>query len=463
MKEYKCERCNYQTTNVTVFNNHLKCKKHIERLKNINNLFHCVCSSSFMSLNGLNKHKRKCIKNKEYVATKVKEIETLKENKLEQNEMVLNNIDNCYLYIDLIKDIEYNDDEIKDNPLYQLLKFQCQYMTKNNENMEKELNLIKQEIKELKHMNKQLLYAITKNPTFIEALNTQNIFNNTTNNHNLTLNIDIDIDKFIVNNYKDAMNITDVINDIQFGEQQLKQMIHDKLYPTIKNYFLEYIEKMEQSVRPLHYFKGKNKDFYVMIKHKDVWNKLCFDSKEDVNEMLKPDFHKQNIKNNKRYKVSEFFKKQDQVQEEKNEVVNEEELEHIKLEIVDFDESKYQDGLFVYVKKEAIDKLKEYLLDIIVNKINKSNVEINKYYKQKYNVDESEAEEEDDDDENKETCKVNENYKLFMKEINKGKYDEHYYEVLEVIKILGEYNSYETKPNIIKRVLNEGLIMIKFI
>lgn len=391
-----------------MFNKHCNSKKHIQRLKHIDELYQCICGKRYLSKSGYNTHKRKC---NEYKQTQTNETKY----QIIEND---NTTTSTYYITDLMNHITNKklDEDIDNNTIFTFMKAQYNHLLQ----ITKEMNELKSHIKNLE-----------------QKQNEQPIHNTIIENHqtnNINIDIDIDIDKFIVKNYTNAKNINDVIDEIPFGEKELQYMISNgSLYNTIQECFMKHILNMTQSLRPLHYISGKEHDFYIMIKHNDIWNKLYFESKNQVTELLEPDVHKQNIMNNTIVNVSKLLKDIETNNDMCNEVIYNQEL----------DIQEYPDGVILYVKSHAIEKVKEYFIEKIIQKINKTNIHVNNYYKDKYNIVSG-----DEDSDN---------------EINAMKYENHYYEMLEVIKILGEYNSMTNKPKIINKIINKLLITVNFI
>jgi len=230
-KNYMCDICHYVTSNKKDFNKHLLTSKH-NRLIMANNQtnkksqqhFECGCGNSYKHLTSLYKHKKKC----NFEEKKKEEIK----NELENELSIITNKDD--LIIKLIKDNE----EFK-----QLLKEQNSIISQQQQH------------------NSELVQTIKEI--------TPKIGNTTINNN--TMNNTFNLNLFLNEKCKDAINLSDFIKTIEFTEADLK---NTRLYggiSTLSNVMIKGLQKLDITKRPLHCTDIKRETLY--IKDNEKWEK----------------------------------------------------------------------------------------------------------------------------------------------------------------------------------------------
>jgi hypothetical protein len=143
-------------------------------------------------------------------------------------------------------------------------------MTKENENkmisllIQQNINLISQN-QEFKQM------MIEQNKTIIELANKTNVVNNTTNNK-FNMNI------FLNEKCKDAMNIMDFVSSLKISFEDLENVGEVGYVKGITNIISNGLNKLDVHKRPIHCSDLKREVFYV--KDNDVWEKETEDKKK---------------------------------------------------------------------------------------------------------------------------------------------------------------------------------------
>jgi hypothetical protein len=112
--------------------------------------------------------------------------------------------------------------------------------------------------KELRDENKELIEAL-KNGTHNN--------NTTTNSHNKTFNLHF----FLNETCKDAMNITDFVNNIQLQLSDLEKLGEVGYVNGISNIIVKNLKDMDITSRPIHCTDSKREVMY--IKDEDKWDK----------------------------------------------------------------------------------------------------------------------------------------------------------------------------------------------
>jgi hypothetical protein len=239
-KFFNCEICNYNTSRKSQFDRHLMTAKHKNNEKynhfelkssdfsnNVCN-FVCECGKMYPYRSSLYNHKKKCIfiKNSE-----------------------ANNKSDLILPV-TIKDTNNNED---------LKSLVCKLINENNE--------IKNNImKENSELRAQVNELIPK------------VGNNTINN-NQKLNINI----FLNEQCKDALNMNEFIKSIEISLEQLDYTKKNGLALGLSNAILENMNKLSLYERPMHCTDIKRETLY--IKEEDKWTKD--ENKEKIKNAIK--------------------------------------------------------------------------------------------------------------------------------------------------------------------------------
>jgi len=221
--DYYCETCDYTCSLKQHLKQHFLSKRHKTRVFNnvensVNNItknsFICDCGKEYRERSGLWKHKTKgnCVK------------------KTDNNQ--------CELQNKQLEQIKLTDDN-----LISILIHQC---------------------KELRDENKELL-GIIKNGTHNVINNTNNT--NHTNSHNKAFNLNF----FLNETCKDAMNITDFVESIKLQLSDLERVGEVGYVEGISNIIVKNLKDLDVTQRPVHCTDKKRETMY--IKDEDKWEK----------------------------------------------------------------------------------------------------------------------------------------------------------------------------------------------
>ena len=224
MKKFSCEKCLYSTDSKFCFNNHKKSKNHITRENNeYQEIFKCmICNKSYKSYCGFYNNRKRCEsekkkKDEEEIENKRKEIEEI-QKKLKEFEEIKK------IVIDLYK---------------------------QNSEM------------------KNMLVEISKKD-FVTNNNIDNSHN--TNSHNK-----FDINIFLNDKCKNAINFSSLIESIVIGIKDIENIEENGYVKTITDIITEKIGNYSIYERPLHYYVENKKDEEppndtIHIKDNDIWN-----------------------------------------------------------------------------------------------------------------------------------------------------------------------------------------------
>jgi len=232
-QRFSCEICHYATSNKKDWNKHTDTIKHQNLTNpNYNSLkeYKCSCGKIYKHLSTLCAHKKKCIN------------PSLNEN------IVLQDSSN--------------------NNIIQLL-------IKENSDFK---NIILDLVKSNTDLQKQMI-DVCKNIQPSSITNTNS--NNTTNNNNKTFNLNF----FLNEQCKDAMNIKDFVQSIQIEMSDLERIGKEGYVEGFSRIILEKLKEMNIYKRPLHCSDAKRETMY--IKENDVWNKDESPNNEKMIEFIK--------------------------------------------------------------------------------------------------------------------------------------------------------------------------------
>jgi hypothetical protein len=230
-----CEKCNFECFNKKDYNRHLLTIKHKGRMNTNENThntpntdaYNCDCGKTYKHLSSLYKHKKTCSLNSNSIV--------ITENQREQPSLM---------------DIITQNKEIMD-----MLVLQNQEMVlQNKENREtvREQSII---IKEQNDTIQKLIPKIGSN---------NNVITSTTNNQ-------FNIQSFLTEDCKDAMNFSEFIEKFKMSFKDLENQAESGYVKGITKLFIENLQGLGKHKRPIHCTDKKRKTLY--IKENDEWEK----------------------------------------------------------------------------------------------------------------------------------------------------------------------------------------------
>ena len=223
--KFSCESCLFNCNKESDWQRHLSTSKHFKRT-NTNEItpknaasFFCECGNKYYHASSLWNHKKKC------------------KNIASNNTQIIK--------------IEYENDSdliIDKELVMSILKQNSEIMKENSE---------------LKNMIIEVMKTGINNTT-------QNSHNNTitkTNSHNKTFNLQF----FLNETCKDAMNITEFVNSIQLQLSDLERVGELGYVEGISNIITSNLKALDVTQRPIHCTDKKRETMYV--KDEDKWEK----------------------------------------------------------------------------------------------------------------------------------------------------------------------------------------------
>jgi hypothetical protein len=159
-----------------------------------------------------------------------------------------------------------------------LTRHQCSEKNKNTDKPEISTELVLQILKDNNNF-KELL--IDQNKTIIELANntqivntnnkTNNNNNNNVNNNNNNNNKTFNLQLFLNETCKDAMNLSDFVNSIKQQFSDLEYIENYGFVNGISKIFIKNLNSLKQELRPIHCTDEKRKIIYV--KDNNIWEK----------------------------------------------------------------------------------------------------------------------------------------------------------------------------------------------
>jgi hypothetical protein len=245
---FRCETCDFATGNKCNYLKHLDTRKHktltktdTNLAKNATPLFECLCGKSYKHRQSLYAHKKICLKKDVAIGETALEHSNVNENSIVNN----NNNDVNNDFKDLV----------------------CKMMIENNE-------IKAMLIKENQDLRSQIKELIPK------------VGSNTITNNNINNKFNIQI--FLNEQCKDAINIKDFIQSIKISLEQLEQIQNKGLVEGLATAILENIGRLSLYERPIHCTDIKRETLY--IKHDNIWEKD--ETKQNIKQAIKELSHK---------------------------------------------------------------------------------------------------------------------------------------------------------------------------
>jgi len=250
--EYYCQICDYNTCRHSQYNRHLNTSKH-KRLINTNDLernttFICHCGNEYKHQSSLCKHRKICSQKSS------KKSSTIIDKPEPQNEMVAVLLEQNTMFQELI---------LKNEEQHRKTEEEKNELLRRTEEDRRKTDGEKVELqKQMMDLQKQFLEAI-KNGSLGNTINN----NNNTNTQNNQFNLQF----YLNETCKDAINLDEFLQSIQLTSQDYVNTGEVGFITGLTDIFRKELHKLEPHNRPLQCTDVKREVIYV--KENDKWAK----------------------------------------------------------------------------------------------------------------------------------------------------------------------------------------------
>jgi hypothetical protein len=241
-RNFECKKCNYICFKQSDYNKHLLTAKH-ERLSTANEnspklakAYTCDCGKTYKHLSSLCKHKNTC----SLISNSI----VIKEN-LEEKPSIMDFIAQSKEIMDML--VLQNKEQAL------LIKEQSEELKRQS----------KDQSEEMKRLNKE------HSDTIRELI--PKIGNNNNNTITATTNNQFNIQSFLNEDCKDALNFSEFIEQIKISFADLENQAESGYVKGITKLFIENLQGLGSNKRPIHCSDKKRKTLY--IKENNEWDK----------------------------------------------------------------------------------------------------------------------------------------------------------------------------------------------
>jgi hypothetical protein len=233
--QYLCECCDYITSKKCNYDHHMLTRKHImttSGLQNQSGSIVCDCGKSFSCRQNIYRHKKKC--------------------------SVINQLDEIPSHLSPVSPTHSSTEDMQMNLILELVKQNQEFK-----------NLLIQQSNQMMEQNSQMM---EQNKNIIEvAKNSQGNNNNNTlsnnNNNNKTFNLQF----FLNETCKDAMNMKDFIQSLEMSMPELEKMGELGFAEGMSRVFVSRLNSLDVTKRPIHCSDVKRE--IIHIKDDNKWER----------------------------------------------------------------------------------------------------------------------------------------------------------------------------------------------
>jgi len=222
---FNCEKCNFSTNNKKDFSRHILTPKHKKLINTNENIplkeHYCNCGKIYKHMSSLCKHRNNC------TFTKNPE----------------------------------NEDTSKNDLIKQLIIQNQQLIFENKEFKE----FMIEQSKHMMEQNGKMMEIASKPVTINNNNNTLQSNTNCNNKQQFNLNV------FLNEKCKNAMNMSDFIDSIKVNDEDFENIGKLGYVQGISNIFIKNLQKLDECIRPMHCSDAKREVIY--IKENNEWKK----------------------------------------------------------------------------------------------------------------------------------------------------------------------------------------------
>ena len=293
---YNCFPCGFKSNNLKDYKRHLKTNKHAKKTpkktpEHKPRKFECECGKHYKYQSGLSKHRAVCklkntsfqkkskntknIKNGDFgeknVTKNGKNGHFFKKNKNTKKKALSHDNGFQHLLNDIDDGNKFINDSLNNEDIEKIMQqIEIQH-TENDSDIQgnKKINL-KEIVKHSLNQTETINKLLEQNSVLIDKLSkipksTNNIMYQNCGNKNMTINV------FLNKNCKDAMNLSDFVNELDISLEDLLYTQQHGYIKGISNIFVKHLNDLQPSERPIHCSDTKRLQFY--IKDDNKWQK----------------------------------------------------------------------------------------------------------------------------------------------------------------------------------------------
>ena len=240
--------------------------------------------------------------NCDYGTSKKSSFENHKFAAKHQKTAKVNVLETNYAKLCLNYSCEYCQKEFKNRSGLWKHKKKCENEPKNNSNKDELIQYLMKESQELKN----LILEIAKKDTYNHSIN---------NSHNKTFNLQL----FLNETCKDAMNITDFVDSLQLQLSDLEKVGEVGYIEGISSIIVKNLNALDVTERPIHCTDKKRETMY--IKDENKWEKEN-EQKDKMHKMIKKVSNKNiNLISEFREKFPDYKKCNSRVSDQFNKII----------------------------------------------------------------------------------------------------------------------------------------------
>ena len=294
---FYCKKCDFKCCKQSIYNKHLDTVKHkihgyihpssdtkdtynqLVQPVHSNNGYTCpYCLKSYKYHSGLWRHKRICNQNNIDNGSDIESftdtdtVTTIDEISQTENIIIRKN------------PICNNNDSLKHRKTIKDLTDENREMKAENREMKEKMNMMLQMMVTNSKFQSEMLEIMKSSKTGIAVNGDHNTFNNTTNNSNNSNNNTFNMNMFLNEKCKDAMNMKDFVNSIQLNMTDLENVGRLGYVEGMSNIFIDNLQKTDVYKRPVHCSDIKRETLYV--KENDEWERDGPDHEKMTNAVL---------------------------------------------------------------------------------------------------------------------------------------------------------------------------------
>ena len=237
-KDFLCQKCNYITSSKKDYNKHLLTRKHkivTNDDKKIPLAYICECGKQYKYRQGLSNHKQKC----NYV-------EDISNEDEETTDPIITTASPGELSSqpNMVLELLRENQEFK------------QLMIEQNKQMQETQSQLQQSVAHNTELQSQMVEIFKEGKTINNISNTSNKFN---------------LNFFLNNTCKDAMNITDFIGELGVHIDEIEYIGHHGYVNGMTKMIMDRLKVMDITKRPIHCTDIKRETMY--IKDQNEWSK----------------------------------------------------------------------------------------------------------------------------------------------------------------------------------------------